>query len=97
MLEPYVPDDWRGPMLQQVLKDYVTWEGPHAGTREEWEEGGAAKELSWIDLPSGNRGGLRGMRTQAAEPRKKGEVLGVDVFHFVFVSHNSTLLLYSIV
>lgn len=49
------------------------------------------------DLPSGNRGGLKGMRTlnedstQGAEPRKKG--VGVAVFHFVFVSHISTLLL----
>lgn len=77
-------------MLQQFLKDYVTWEGPHAGTGKEWEEGEAAEELSWTDLPSGNRGGHGGMRTQGAESAKKGEE--GDVFHFVFVL---IVLLYS--
>lgn len=80
-------------MLQQFLKDYVTWERPHAGIGKEWEGVGAVEELLWTDLPSGSRRGHRGMRTQGVEPGKKGEGVGDDVFHFAFVFHNSYVFL----
>jgi len=56
MLEQSVPKDctpWKGPMLQQFIKNYSRWEGPTfgevhgglspAGAREESEDKGAAE------------------------------------------------------
>ncbi|KAM6078077.1 activating transcription factor 7-interacting protein 2 isoform 2-T3 [Theristicus caerulescens] len=34
---------WRGPMLEQFVKEYILWERPHAGEREQHEEEGAAE------------------------------------------------------
>ena len=46
---------WEGLTLEKIMKDCLPWVGPHAGAREEREEGGVAEttcdELTTTPIP----------------------------------------------
>ena len=48
------------------MEDCLPWERPHTGAGKECEEE-VAEELLWTDLPSGNRGGHRGVRSEGVK------------------------------
>jgi len=47
MLEWFLKNSspWEGPTSKTVVKDCISWDGPHAGTREECEEEEAVETM----------------------------------------------------
>ena len=80
--------------LEQFTKDWVPWEGPHAGAGEDSEEEGASEtkcyELTATPIPHLScttwRGGCRGVRSEGEKQPKKnrGEEVEGRWFYFIF-------------